>query len=109
VTEVQTCALPISVDLENAAMGAKGVQLACAIGVRHPKWEERPILLVVPKEGEKPDPEAIKAHIAETFATWQLPDAIIFVDELPMTATGKFDKKVVRAQYIDHLMPAPAE
>jgi len=98
-----------SVDLENAAMGAPGVQLACAIGVRHPKWEERPILLVVPKEGETPDPEVIKAHIAKTFATWQLPDDIIFVEELPMTATGKFDKKVVRAKYIDHLMQKAAE
>ncbi|MGD2132897.1 MAG: long-chain fatty acid--CoA ligase [Maricaulaceae bacterium] len=94
-----------SVDLENAAMGAEGVELACAVGVPHPKWEERPILLVVPKEGASPDPEDIKAHLLKaSFAKWQLPDDIVFVKELPMTATGKFDKKVVRAEYKDHLM-----
>ena len=97
-----------SVDLENAAMGAPGVELACAVGVPHAKWGERPILLVVPKPGAASDADAIRAHCAKTFAAWQLPDAIIFVETLPMTATGKFDKKVLRVEYAGRLSGAPA-
>ncbi len=95
-----------SVDLENAAMAAPGVQLACAIGVAHPKWGERPILLVTPKPGESPERDAILEHLCASFAKWQLPDDIIFVDELPLTAAGKFDKKVLRAHYAEHLRSA---
>jgi fatty-acyl-CoA synthase len=92
-----------SVDLENCAMGAPGVQLAAAIGVAHPKWGERPILLVVPKAGAAPQPDAILSHLAGSCAKWQLPDEIVFVESLPLTAAGKFDKKVLRAQYADRL------
>jgi fatty-acyl-CoA synthase len=92
-----------SVDLENCAMGAPGVQLAAAIGVAHPKWGERPLLLVVPKPGASPTPESILAHLGGSCAKWQLPDDIVFVDALPLTAAGKFDKKVLRARYADHL------
>jgi fatty-acyl-CoA synthase len=92
-----------SVDLENAAMGAPGVQLACAIGVAHPKWGERPILLVVPKSGVELQKTAVLEHLSRTCAKWQLPDEILFVSELPLTAAGKFDKKVLRAQYAQQL------
>jgi fatty-acyl-CoA synthase len=95
-----------SVDLENCAMGAPGVQLACAIGVAHPKWGERPILLVVPKPSAKPEPDVVLAHLSSTCAKWQLPDDVIYVEALPLTAAGKFDKKVLRAKYADHLAKA---
>ena len=78
--------------------------MAAAIGVRHPKWEERPLLLVVPRQGCTPTRESVLAHIAEHFAKWQLPDEVILVEALPMTATGKISKKDLRAKYKDALM-----
>lgn len=91
-----------SVDLENAACGAPGVAEAAAIGVYHPKWDERPLLLVVKKPGADPTPEAIRAHLAAHVAKWWLPDAILFVDHLPHTATGKLLKTALREQYRDY-------
>jgi fatty-acyl-CoA synthase len=95
-----------SVDLENCAMGAPGVQLACAVGVPHAKWGERPLLLVLPKPGESPTKQAILDHLCCSCAKWQLPDEVIFVDALPLTAAGKFDKKVLRAKYKDQFADA---
>jgi fatty-acyl-CoA synthase len=95
-----------SVDLENCAMGAPGVQLACAVGIPHPKWGERPLLLVLPRQGESPTKQAILDHLGGTCAKWQLPDEVIFVDALPLTAAGKFDKKVLRAKYKDQFADA---
>jgi fatty-acyl-CoA synthase len=93
-----------SVDLENCACGHPEVLMAAAIGVRHPKWEERPLLLVVPRQGCTPSRESVLAHIAEHFAKWQLPDEVILVESLPMTATGKISKKDLRVKYCDVLM-----
>jgi acyl-CoA synthetase (AMP-forming)/AMP-acid ligase II len=93
-----------SVDLENCACGHPDVLMAAAIGVRHPKWEERPILLVVPKQGCAPARDSVLAHIAEHFAKWQLPDEVIVVESLPMTATGKISKKDLREKYGQVLM-----
>jgi fatty-acyl-CoA synthase len=93
-----------SVDLENCACGHPDVLMAAAIGVRHPKWEERPLLLVVPKQGCSPARDSVLAHLAEHFAKWQLPDDVVLVEALPMTATGKISKKDLRAKYRDHLM-----
>jgi len=93
-----------SVDLENCACGHPEVLMAAAIGVRHPKWEERPVLLVVPRQGCTPSRESVLAHIAEHFAKWQLPDEVILVEALPMTATGKISKKDLRTKYRDVLM-----
>ena len=73
--------------------------MAAAIGVRHPKWDERPILLVVPRPGSQPQPESILAHLAQHFAKWQLPDAVVFTDALPLTATGKINKRSLRDKY----------
>ena len=78
--------------------------MAAAIGVRHPKWEERPLLLVVPRQGCTPTRESVLAHIAEHFAKWQLPDEVILVESLPMTATGKISKKDLRAKFKDVLV-----
>jgi acyl-CoA synthetase (AMP-forming)/AMP-acid ligase II len=93
-----------SVDLENCATGHPDVLMAAAIGVKHPKWEERPILLVVPRQGCTPTRDSVLAHIAEHFAKWQLPDEVIVVESLPMTATGKVSKKDLREKYRDVLM-----
>jgi 3-(methylthio)propionyl---CoA ligase len=95
-----------SVDLENCACGHPEVLMAAAIGVRHPKWDERPILLIVPRPGCQPQPASVLAHIAQHFAKWQLPDAVIFVDALPMTATGKINKRSLRDTYGQTLMQA---
>jgi 3-(methylthio)propionyl---CoA ligase len=93
-----------SVDLENCACGHPEVLMAAAIGVKHPKWEERPLLLVVPRQGCTPTRESVLAHIAEHFAKWQLPDEVILVDSLPMTATGKISKKDLREKFKDTLV-----
>jgi fatty-acyl-CoA synthase len=97
-----------SVDLENCACGAPDVLMAAAIGVKHPKWEERPLLLIVPKPGGAPQREAVLAHLGEHFAKWQLPDDVIFVESLPMTATGKLNKRALRERFGDHLLRAAA-
>ena len=93
-----------SVDLENCACGHPEVLMAAAIGVRHPKWEERPLLLVVPRQGCTPTRDSVLAHIAEHFAKWQLPDEVILVESLPMTATGKISKKDLREKFKDTLV-----
>ncbi|GAA4775737.1 fatty-acid--CoA ligase [Stakelama sediminis] len=90
-----------SVELENAAVGCPGVAEAAAIGVRHPKWDERPVLLVVRKPDSKVGEDAIRDHLAQHVAKWWLPDAILFVDALPHTATGKLLKTEIRKQYRD--------
>ena len=88
-----------SVDLENCACGHPDVLMAAAIGVRHPKWDERPILLVVPRPGCTPQPESVLEHLAQHFAKWQLPDAVLLTDALPLTATGKINKRSLRDTY----------
>ncbi|MEP6785783.1 MAG: long-chain fatty acid--CoA ligase [Sphingomonadales bacterium] len=95
-----------SVDLENAAVGCPGVQEAAAIGVYHPKWDERPILLVVRKAGSDVSAEAITAYLAGHVAKWWLPDEIVFVDSLPHTGTGKILKSELRAKYKDYRLAA---
>ncbi|WP_414900397.1 long-chain fatty acid--CoA ligase [Sphingomonas flavalba] len=91
-----------SVDLENAAVDCPGVAEAAAIGVYHPKWDERPLLLVVRKPGATVTEAEIIAFLAGRVAKWWLPDEIAFVDELPHTATGKLLKTALRAEYKDY-------
>ncbi|URW77135.1 long-chain fatty acid--CoA ligase [Sphingomonas donggukensis] len=95
-----------SVELENAAVGCAGVAEAAAIGVYHPKWDERPILLVVRKPGSAVTPDEIVQHLTHHVAKWWLPDEILFVDELPHTATGKLLKTAIRQQYKDFRLAA---
>ena len=85
-----------SIDLENAAVGHPDVAEAAAIGVAHPKWGERPVLVVAPRAGATVDAEALRAHMAERVARWQLPDDVIVVNALPHTATGKLSKLTLR-------------
>ncbi|HNN55473.1 MAG TPA: long-chain fatty acid--CoA ligase, partial [Novosphingobium sp.] len=84
------------------ALGDVAVAEAAAIGIYHPKWDERPILVVVKKPGAEVGAEEIKAHLAEHVAKWWLPDAIEFVDEIPHGATGKISKKDLRDQFRDY-------
>lgn len=90
-----------SVDLENHIVGLPEVAQACVVAVPHPKWDERPVAMVVLKEGASLDEARVLAHCEEKFAKWQLPNDVMFVDAIPLTATGKMDKKVVRAQLED--------
>jgi fatty-acyl-CoA synthase len=82
--------------MENAVVAHPEVFEAAAIGVPHPKWDERPILMVVPQPGKSPDPEGIIDLLRPLFAKWQLPDDVVFVDEIPHTATGKISKLSIR-------------
>ncbi|PYU26637.1 MAG: long-chain fatty acid--CoA ligase [Acidobacteria bacterium] len=91
-----------SVDLENAIVGYAGVKEAAVIAVPHPKWDERPIAVIVAGE-PKPKPEELNDFLAKRFAKWQLPDAYIFVEELPHTSTGKLLKSALRDRYRDYL------
>ncbi len=97
-----------SIELENAAVGCPGVAEAAAVGVHHPKWDERPLLLVVRKPGSDVTPEAVLQHLANHVAKWWLPDEILFVDSLPHTATGKLLKTALREQYKSHKLPSAA-
>jgi len=91
-----------SVELENAAVGCPGVQEAAAIGIAHPKWDERPILLVVLKAGAEVSAADVTACLSDKVAKWWLPDEVLFVDSLPHTGTGKLLKTALREQYKDY-------
>lgn len=86
-----------SVDLENHIVGVDGVAQACVVAQPHPKWDERPVALVILEAGKEVAEQTILQHCETAFAKWQLPDEILFVDNIPLTSTGKMDKKVVRA------------
>ncbi|MDT8429217.1 MAG: long-chain fatty acid--CoA ligase [Pseudomonadales bacterium] len=87
-----------SVDLENHIVALPGVAQACVVAHPHPRWDERPVALVISKPGAGLTVEQVIAHCETKFAKWQLPDDVIFVDSIPLTSTGKMDKKVVRAK-----------
>jgi fatty-acyl-CoA synthase len=95
-----------SIELENAAMGCPGVLEAAAVGVPHPKWDERPILLVVRKPGADVSAQQVSDHLSSCVAKWWLPDEILFVESLPHTATGKLLKTALRDQYRDYQLKA---
>jgi fatty-acyl-CoA synthase len=90
-----------SVDLENAIMAIPGVAEAAVIAVFHPKWQERPLACVVKKPGVEVTKEDIYNHLDKHFAKWWMPDDIIFIESVPKTSVGKFDKKVLRDQFKD--------
>ncbi len=94
-----------SIDVENAAMGHPEIAEAAVIGLPHPKWDERPLLVVVPKPGCQPSKELITAFLGGKIARWQLPDDIVIVPELPHGATGKVLKTRLREQFKDHRLP----
>ncbi len=90
-----------SVDLENALMAHPSVKEAAVIAIPHPKWQERPLAVVVPKETNHATAEELKTFLAANFAQWQLPDAIVFTESIPRTSTGKFLKSKLREQFAD--------
>ncbi|MBW2297480.1 MAG: long-chain-fatty-acid--CoA ligase [Deltaproteobacteria bacterium] len=94
-----------SIDVENEAVGCSGVAEAAVIAVPHPKWDERPLLLAVKAEGSAVTKEDIIEHLKGSIAKWQLPDDVVFVDELPHTATGKILKTKLRSEYGEYKLP----
>jgi fatty-acyl-CoA synthase len=94
-----------SIDVENAALACKGLANCAVIGVPHPKWHERPLLVAVKAPGANPTKAEVLEVLAGKIAKWQLPDDVVFVDALPMTATGKISKKDLRAQFADYKLP----
>jgi len=94
-----------SIDIENLAVGHPKVAEAAVIGVSHPKWDERPLLVVVLKKGEKATKEDIIGFMQGKIAKWWMPDDVVFVDEIPHTATGKIQKLVLRQQFKDYRLP----
>jgi len=95
-----------SIDLENAIVGHEAVREAAVIAVAHPKWQERPLAVVVAKDGMKVSEEELRAFLEKKFARWQLPDAFVFVEELPHTSTGKLLKTKLRKDFADWRWPA---
>jgi fatty-acyl-CoA synthase len=91
-----------TIDLENLAVGHPDVMEAAVIGIPHPKWDERPLLVIVPKEGKSPKPEEILSFMEGKIAKWWMPNGVEFVDEIPHTATGKIQKIDLRKQFSDY-------
>ena len=95
-----------SIDLENLAVGHPKVAEAAVIGVRHPKWDERPLLIVVLKKGETADKNELLGFMQGKIAKWWMPDDVVFVDEIPHTATGKILKTALRDSFKDYVLPS---
>jgi fatty-acyl-CoA synthase len=95
-----------SIDIENIAMGHPAVAMAACIAARHPKWDERPLLVVVKKPGAEVSRDALLQSFEGRIAKWWMPDDVIFVDSIPLGATGKMQKSVLRDAYQDHLVNA---
>ncbi len=93
-----------SVDLENSIMGLPAVAEAAVVGVEHAKWQERPLACVVVKPGAVLTREDVLAHLGRKFPSWWLPDEIVFVDEVPKTSVGKFNKRVLRERFARYLV-----
>jgi acyl-CoA synthetase (AMP-forming)/AMP-acid ligase II len=94
-----------SIDIENLAMGHPSVAEAAVIGVAHPKWDERPLLVVVPRAGATADKAAILSFLDGRIAKWWMPDDVVFVDELPHTSTGKIQKTALRERFGGYRLP----
>ncbi len=94
-----------SIDLENAATDHPEVAEAAAIAIAHPKWGERPLLIIVRRDGAEVTGAQLRGFLAAKVAKWWLPDEVVFVDELPHTATGKVSKLALRKLFADHVLP----
>jgi fatty-acyl-CoA synthase len=94
-----------SVDLENELMGHPAVAEAAVIGVRHEKWQERPLACVVVKDGESVTKEELLEFLEGRIVKWWMPDDIVFIDEVPKTSVGKFSKKDLRAKFEGYQLP----
>ncbi|TAM97920.1 MAG: long-chain fatty acid--CoA ligase, partial [Rhizobiaceae bacterium] len=98
-----------TIDLENLAVGHPDIAEAAVIGVKHPKWDERPLLVVVRKEGHEPSKDDILDFMRGRVAKWWMPDDVAFVAEIPHTATGKIQKTTLRDRFRDYRFPTGEE
>jgi fatty-acyl-CoA synthase len=94
-----------SIDIENVAVSHPAVAMAACIAARHPKWDERPLLVVVRKAGAEVTREQILGHYEGKVARWQVPDDVVFVESIPLGATGKMLKARLREQFKDYRLP----
>jgi fatty-acyl-CoA synthase len=88
-----------SIEIENTAIGCEGVAEAAVIGIAHPKWTERPLLVIVRKPGSEVSAQDVLAYLEGKIATWWMPDAVEFIDEIPHTSTGKIQKMALRERF----------
>jgi len=95
-----------SIDIENIALGAEGVACAAVIGVAHPKWDERPLLIIEPKPGAKPSKEQMLCFLEGKIAKWWMPDDVATVEKIPLGATGKINKLALRETFKDYRLPS---
>ena len=95
-----------SIEIENIAVGHPRVAEAAVIGIPHPKWDERPLLVILPKEGEAPQKDDVLAYLEGKIAKWWMPDDVVLVDEIPHTATGKIRKKTLRESFEGYSWPS---
>ena len=94
-----------SIELENISVGHPDIKEAAVIAIPHPKWDERPLVVAVKNEGTDVDRESLLAYLAKNVAKWQIPDDVVFVEELPHGATGKLNKLKLRADFTDYRFP----
>ncbi|MGQ0710465.1 MAG: 3-(methylthio)propionyl-CoA ligase [Rhodoferax sp.] len=94
-----------SIDVENIAMAHPGVAMAACIGMKHPKWDERPIIVAVKKPGAELSPQELRQFFEGRIAKWQIPDDVVFVDAIPLGATGKMQKSKLRELLQDYRLP----
>jgi fatty-acyl-CoA synthase len=94
-----------TLELENLLIAHPAVAEAAVIAVPHPKWDERPLACVVLAGGASATEAELLAYLGEHVASWQVPDAVVFIDEVPKTSVGKFDKKVLRSEYREYALP----
>jgi fatty-acyl-CoA synthase len=94
-----------TIEIENLAAGHPKALMAAVIGVAHPKWDERPLLLVKLKEGEEATREEFLDYLTGKIARWWMPDDVVFVDDIPLGATGKIDKKLIRQRFAGYQLP----
>ena len=93
-----------SIEVENAAVGCPGVAEAAVIGLPHPKWSERPFLIIVRDPESDVAKDELLAYLEDKIANWWMPDDVVFVDAIPHTATGKISKLELRKQFADHVL-----
>jgi acyl-CoA synthetase (AMP-forming)/AMP-acid ligase II len=94
-----------SIEIENIAVGHPEVAEAAVIGVVHPKWDERPLLIIVPKEGKTPERDSVLNYLNGRIAKWWMPDDVQLVQEIPHTATGKINKLKLREAFANYRLP----
>jgi fatty-acyl-CoA synthase len=98
-----------SIEIENLAIGHPKIAEAAVIGIRHPKWDERPLLVAVLKAGQSASKADVLGYMQGKIAKWWMPEDVVFVDEIPHTATGKIQKTELRKRFADYVLPSPTD